>query len=382
MQEIGIIMNGVTGRMGTNQHLIRSVLALREDGGVELPGGERVVPDPMLVGRNERKLRELSDAHDVDRWAVDPDLETCLDGDDEIYFDSQITPRRPDALRKAIDAGKHVYCEKPLARDLDTALELASAAKESDIKHGIVQDKLWLPGLMKLQRLIEQDFFGDILSVRVEFGYWVFTGHVQSAQRPSWNYRAEDGGGIIDDMFSHWSYVLENLFGSVESVRCLGKTHVSERVDENGEPYEATADDAAYAIMELEDDIVAQLNSSWTVRVKRDDLLEIKVDGTAGSAVAGLRECETQHHSNTPKPEWNPDTPTEHDFHDDWESVPDNRVFENAFKAQWADYIRHVVAGEPFPWDLLEGAKGVQLTEASHRSWQEGRRVDVGDLPV
>ena len=382
MQEIGIIMNGVTGRMGTNQHLIRSILALREDGGVELPGGERVVPDPMLVGRNERKLRELSDAHDVDRWAVDPDLETCLDGDDEIYFDSQITPRRPDALRKAIDAGKHVYCEKPLARDLDTALELASAAKESDIKHGIVQDKLWLPGLMKLQRLIEQDFFGDILSVRVEFGYWVFTGHVQPAQRPSWNYRAEDGGGIIDDMFSHWSYVLENLFGSVESVRCLGKTHVSERVDENGEPYEATADDAAYAIMELEDDIVAQLNSSCTVRVKRDDLLEIKVDGTAGSAVAGLRECETQHHSNTPKPEWNPDTPTEHDFHDDWESVPDNRVFENAFKAQWADYIRHVVAGEPFPWDLLEGAKGVQLTEASHRSWQEGRRVDVGDLTI
>ena len=382
MQEIGIIMNGVTGRMGTNQHLIRSILALREDGGVELPSGERVVPDPMLVGRNERKLRELSDAHDVDRWAVDPDLETCLDGDDEIYFDSQITPRRPDALRKAIDAGKHVYCEKPLARDLDTALELASAAKESDIRHGIVQDKLWLPGLMKLQRLIEQDFFGDILSVRVEFGYWVFTGHVQPAQRPSWNYRAEDGGGIIDDMFSHWSYVLENLFGIVESVRCLGKTHVSERVDENGEPYEATADDAAYAIMELEDDIVAQLNSSWTVRVKRDDLLEIKVDGTAGSAVAGLRECETQHHSNTPKPEWNPDTPTEHDFHDDWESVPDNRVFENAFKAQWADYIRHVVAGEPFPWDLLEGAKGVQLTEASHRSWQEGRRVDVGDLPV
>jgi predicted dehydrogenase len=382
MQEIGIIMNGVTGRMGTNQHLIRSVLALREDGGVELPSGERVVPDPMLVGRNERKLRELSDAHDVDRWAVDPDLETCLDGDDEIYFDSQITPRRPDALRKAIDAGKHVYCEKPLARDLDTALELASAAKESDIRHGIVQDKLWLPGLMKLDRLVDQGFFGEILSVRIEFGYWVFTGHVQPAQRPSWNYRAEDGGGIIDDMFSHWSYVLENLFGSVESVRCLGKTHVSERVDENGEPYEATADDAAYAIMELEDDIVAQLNSSWTVRVKRDDLLEIKVDGTAGSAVAGLRECETQHHSNTPKPEWNPDTPTEHDFHDDWESVPDNRVFENAFKAQWADYIRHVVAGEPFPWDLLEGAKGVQLTEASHRSWQEGRRVDVGDLTV
>lgn len=382
MQELGIIMNGVTGRMGTNQHLIRSLLALREEGGVELPSGERVVPDPLLVGRNERKLRALSEEHDVDRWIADPDLDSCLEGDDEIYFDSQVTPRRPGALLKAIEAGKDVYCEKPLANDLDTALEVTRAAEESGVKHGIVQDKLWLPGLMKLQRLIDQEFFGEILSVRVEFGYWVFSGEVQPAQRPSWNYRAEDGGGIIDDMFSHWSYVLENLFGRVESVTCLGKTHIPTRVDEEGEEYEATAEDAAYAVMELENDIVAQLNSSWTVRVKRDDLLEIQVDGTDGSAVAGLRECKTQHHSNTPKPVWNPDTPTEHDFHDDWEPVPDNQVFENAFKQQWAQFIRHVVADEPFPWDFSEGAKGVQLTEASHRAWDERRQVAVDDLEV
>ncbi|QLG28820.1 Gfo/Idh/MocA family oxidoreductase [Halorarum halophilum] len=382
MQELGIIMNGVTGRMGTNQHLIRSLLALREEGGVELPSGERVVPDPLLVGRNERKLKALSDEHDVDRWVADPDLDSCLEGDDEIYFDSQVTPRRPGALLKAIEAGKDVYCEKPLANDLDTALEVTRAAEESGVKHGIVQDKLWLPGLMKLQRLIDQDYFGEVLSVRVEFGYWVFSGEVQPAQRPSWNYRAEDGGGIIDDMFSHWSYVLENLFGRVESVMCLGKTHIPTRVDEEGEEYDATAEDAAYAIMELENDVVAQLNSSWTVRVKRDDLLEIQVDGTDGSAVAGLRECKTQHHSNTPKPVWNPDTPTEHEFHEDWEPVPDNRVFENAFKQQWAQFIRHVVADEPFPWDFSEGAKGVQLTEASHRAWDERRQVDVDDLEV
>ena len=382
MREIGIIMNGVTGRMGTNQHLVRSVLALREDGGVELPGGERVLPDPLLVGRSERKLRALGEAHDVDRWTVDPDLETCLDGDEEIYFDSQITPRRPAALLKAIEAGKDVYCEKPLGTDLDTALEVARAAERSGVKHGIVQDKLWLPGIMKLDRLLDQGFFGDVLSVRVEFGYWVFAGHGQPAQRPSWNYRAEDGGGIIDDMFSHWSYVLENLFGRVESVQCLGKTHVPRRVDEDGEEYAATAEDAAYAIMELEDDIVAQLNSSWTTRVKRDDLLEIQVDGTAGSAVAGLRECKTQHHANTPKPEWNPDTPTDHDFHDDWETVPDNREFDNAFKQQWARFIRHVVADKPFPWDLFAGVKGIQLTEASHRAREAGRRVTVDELPV
>ncbi|WP_049903785.1 Gfo/Idh/MocA family protein [Halococcus agarilyticus] len=382
MQEIGIIMNGVTGRMGTNQHLIRSILALRDEGGVELPSGEHVIPEPMLVGRDERKLRALSEEHGVDRWTADPDLESCLDGDDEIYFDSQITPRRPDALRRAIEAGKDVYCEKPLAMDLDRALEVTRVAERSGVKHGIVQDKLWLPGLMKLDRLIDQGFFGDILSVRIEFGYWVFSGHGQPAQRPSWNYRAEDGGGIIDDMFSHWSYVLESLFGRVESVTCLGRTHIPNRVDENGDEYEATADDAAYAIMELEGDTVAQLNSSWTTRVKRDDLLEIQVDGTEGSAVAGLRECTTQHRANTPKPEWNPDQPTEHDFHEDWERVPDNREFENAFKQQWAEFIRYVVADEPFPWDFRAGAKGVQLTEASHRSWDEKRRVTVDELRI
>lgn len=382
MQEIGIIMNGVTGRMGRNQHLIRSILALRDEGGVELPTGEHIMPDPLLVGRNERKLRALSEEHDIDRWTVDPDLESCLDGDDDLYFDSQITPRRPEAVLKAINANKNVYCEKPLATDLDTALEVARTAERSHVKHGIVQDKLWLPGLMKLKRLIDQGYFGDILSVRVEFGYWVFTGKLQPAQRPSWNYRSEDGGGIIDDMFSHWSYVLEELFGEIRTVSCLGKNHIPERVDEDGETYKATAEDAAYAIMELEDDIVAQLNSSWTVRVNRDDLLEIQVDGTEGSAVAGLRECKTQHHANTPKPEWNPDTPTEHDFYEDWESVPDNQVFENAFKQQWAEYIRHIVADEPFPWDFRSGVKGVQLTEASHRSWKEGQRVTVDELRV
>ena len=382
MREVGIIMNGVTGRMGTNQHLIRSILSIREDGGVELPGGEYAMPKPVLVGRNERKLAALADEHDVDRWVADPDLETCLDGDEEIYFDSQITPRRPEALLKAIEAGKDIYCEKPLALDLETALEVTRAAKNAGVKKGIVQDKLWLPGLMKLQQLIDQGFFGDILSVRVEFGYWVFTGHVQPAQRPSWNYRKEDGGGIIDDMFSHWSYVLENLLGQVESVYCLGRTHIPERVDEDGEPYEATADDAAYAILELEDDVVAQINSSWTVRVKRDDLLTIQVDGTDGSAVAGLRGCETQAHANTPKPEWNPDTPTEHDFHEDWTEVPNNREFENAFKKQWQKFIRHVAADEPFPWDFRSGVRGVQLTEASHQSWEDQQRVTVGELPL
>lgn len=368
--------------MGTNQHLIRSILALREEGGVVLPDGERVVPDPMLIGRNERKLRSLADEHDVDRWMADPDLETCLEGDDEIYFDSQTTSRRSDALRKAIQAGKHVYCEKPLASDLEAALAVTRAAERSGVKHGIVHDKIWLPGIQKIARLIDQDFFGDVLSVRIEFGYWVFTGHHQSVQRPSWNYRKEDGGGIIDDMFAHWNYLLEHLFGDVQSVYCLGKTHVPRRIDENGVEYDATAEDAAYGVLEVEGDVVAQINSSWTVRVNRDDLFEIQIDGTNGSAVAGLHECKTQHVSNTPKPAWNPDQPNEHDFYDDWTPVPANTTFENAFKSQWEQFIRHVVADEPFPWDFTSGARGVQLTELCHQSWRQGKQVEVPELEI
>jgi predicted dehydrogenase len=380
MKEVGIIMNGVTGRMGTNQHLIRSIKSIQDDGGVKLDSGEYAYPVPHLVGRDERKLRRLADEYDVDEWTADPDLETCLDGPEAIYFDSQITPRRPDALLKAIEAGKDVYCEKPLATSLERAYEVTRAAEAMDVKHGIVQDKLWLPGLQKLDRLIEQGFFGDILSVRVEFGYWVFPGHIESGQRPSWNYRAEEGGGIIDDMFSHWSYVLEHLFGSVESIYCLGKTHINERVDESGEVYKATADDAAYAILELENDVVAQINSSWTVRVNRDDLLEITVDGTDGSAVAGLRDCKVQGRATTPKPVWDPDSPKTHDFHEDWSPVPDNGTFENAFKQQWKLFIRHVLQDDPFPWNFEEGRNGLQLTEAAHRSWDRGERMEVDDL--
>jgi predicted dehydrogenase len=380
MDEIGIIMNGVTGRMGTNQHLIRSILAIREEGGVELPSGERVMPDPVLVGRNERKLRNLSEEHGVDRWTADPDLESCLDGDEEIYFDSQITPRRPEALKKAIEAGKDIYCEKPLALDLATARDVVDTAEESGVKHGIVQDKLWLPGLLKLQRLIDQGFFGEILSVQIDFGYWVFEGDWQAAQRPSWNYRKAEGGGIILDMLCHWRYVLDNLFGDVQRVFCLGANHIPERVDERGERYAADADDAAYAIFELAGGIVAQINSSWCTRVRRDDLLTVQVDGTHGSAVAGLRDCWVQSISETPRPVWNPDQPQPVDLWGHWQKVPNTTEYDNAFKAQWERFLRHVKLDEPFPGTLREGAKGVQMAEAGMQSWRDRQWVELEPL--
>ncbi|TDL66342.1 Gfo/Idh/MocA family oxidoreductase [Rhodococcus qingshengii] len=381
VKNVGIIMNGVTGRMGTNQHLIRSIVAIREQGGVALANGDFIMPDPILVGRNEDKLKSLAEKHNVQRWSTD--LEGCLaDPHNVIYFDSQTTVRRAAAIRKAIEAGKHIYCEKPTATSLEESLELAQLAYEAGVKNGVVQDKLFLPGLLKLKRLVDSEFFGKILSVRMEFGYWVFEGDWQAGQRPSWNYRKEDGGGMIVDMFAHWRYVLDNLFGNVKSVSCLGATHIPKRVDENGNPYVCTADDAAYATFELEGDIIAQVNSSWSVRVNREDLLTIQVDGTEGSAVAGLRDCKIQHRVNTPKPVWNPDIENPFDFKEQWQDVPDNQLFDNGFKIQWELFLKHVVEDEPFVWDLLEGAKGTQLSELGIRSWEERRWIDVPELSL
>jgi predicted dehydrogenase len=378
---LGIIMNGVTGRMGTNQHLVRSIAAIREQGGVLLGNGDRVMPDPVLVGRNADKLAALAKANGIER--IETDLDRALrNASDTVFFDAATTQMRPGLLRHAIAAGKHVYCEKPTATTLDEALDVARAAERAGVKNGAVQDKLFLPGLMKLRMLRDAGFFGRMLSVRGEFGYWVFEGDLTPAQRPSWNYRAQDGGGIILDMMCHWRYVLDNVVARVKSVSCIGATHIPKRWDESGRPYEANADDAAYATLELEGGIVATINMSWCVRVRRDDLATFQVDGTLGSAVAGLQQCRSQARVNTPKPVWNPDVPQAIDFYEGWQLVPDTIAYDNGFKVQWEHFIRHVVEDAPFPWTLREGAKGVQLVECARQSSKERRWVDVPDLPA
>ncbi|MFI7633457.1 Gfo/Idh/MocA family protein [Nonomuraea sp. NPDC049400] len=379
VRTIGVVMNGVTGRMGYRQHLVRSVLAINEQGGVTLSDGSRVKLKPVLVGRNAEKLADIAAKHGIADYTTELDS-ALADDDNLIYFDAQVTSARVKAVLKAIEAGKHIYAEKPTAESTQEAVALAEAATAKGVKNGVVQDKLFLPGLLKLKRLIDGGFFGRILSVRGEFGYWVFEGDWQEAQRPSWNYRAEDGGGIVLDMFPHWHYVMENLFGRVQSVYARAVTHVPSRVDEQGNTYQATADDAAYGIFELEGGIVAQINSSWTVRVNRDELVEFQVDGTHGSAVAGLRNCRVQHRSATPKPVWNPDLPATARFRDGWQEVPDNAEFDNGFKVQWEAFVRHVLEDAPFPNDFASGARGVQLAELGLRSNAEGRRIEVPQL--
>jgi predicted dehydrogenase len=371
-------MNGVTGRMGTNQHLLRSICAIRDHGGV-ISSGERIMPDPILVGRNPDRLKALCAHTNVEKCSTD--VEAVLsDSDYSVYFDAQTTGRRYRAVRAAIAAGKHIYCEKPVAETSGEGLDLYRRATEAGLKNGVVQNGLWLPGMLKLKRLVDTGFFGRILSVRGEFGYFVFPGHTVPPQRPSWNYRKDDGGGIILDMFCHFSYVLENLFGEVEAVMCTATTHIPERVAESGHPYEATAEDAAYAMFELEGGTVAQINASWCTRVRRDDLLTLHVDGTDGSAVAGLRRCWTQHSGTTPRIVWNPDIESPAVYTSDWAEVPATQEYDNAFKAQWELFLKHVAMDRPFRWNLLEGAKNVQLAEKATESWQQRAWVEVPEL--
>jgi predicted dehydrogenase len=378
---VGIIMNGVTGRMGTNQHLMRSLAAICENGGLPVGDSDVIMPALVLVGRNALKLEKLADLPGVKRCSTD--LDACLaDPVNSVYFDAQSTRLRATSVKQAIAAGKHIYCEKPTATDTLTALELYRQCQRAGLKNGVVQDKLWLPGLIKLKRLIENDFFGRIIAIRGEFGYWVFEGHSIEAQRPSWNYRKEEQGGIILDMMPHFRYILDNLFGPVQAVSCMGATHIPERVDENRNTYECNVEDSAYLTLELAGNIIARLNCSWATRVRRDDLLTLHVDGTHGSAVAGLRECYTQHYGNTPRPVWNPDIEQSISFFDQWARIPEQEDYDNAFKAQWILFLRHLVLDEPFPWDFREGAKGVQLAELATLSWKERRWVSIPTLDV
>ena len=377
---VGVVVEGATGRLGTTQHL-RSLMAIRSEGGLPLANGDRLVPEPVLLGRNPARLSALAAANGGLRWSIDGD--TCLaDPDIAIYFDASATGGRPARVGTALDAGKHVYVEKPLAETLADAMDLARRAERAGLKNGVVQDKLFLPGLTKLRKLYEADFFGRVLSVRLDFGWWVFDGTPYPAQRPSWNYRKATGGGLILDMFAHWRYIFDRLLGEIKAVSCRHITALPERCDETGNPYRVDVEDTAFAIFELAGGVPAQVGSSWASRVKRDDLLQIQVDGTRGSAVGGLHRCFVQPLIATPKPFFDPERPQPMVFNEQWQEMPDVEPVRNGYRAGWELFLRHVAEDAPFPSPFLEGAKSVQLAEACYQSHRERRWIDLPALTL
>ncbi|MDB5516285.1 MAG: putative dehydrogenase [Tardiphaga sp.] len=377
-KSIRILMDGVTGRLGQNQHLIRSLLAIRNEGGLVLANGDRLVPEPVLLGRNAEKLATLASAHGGLAWSTDV-AASLADPAVKIYFDAALTAGRVGRAKRAIAAGKHIYLEKPVADSLDDALDLYRAAKAAGVKHGVVQDKVFLPGFHKLRKVRDAGFFGRILSVRLEFGWWVFDGELYPSQRSSWNYKKREGGGLILDMFPHWRYILEDLVGNIEAVSCRKTTQVPKRRDERGDPYDVDVEDEVFATLQIEGGILAQIDCSWASRVKRDDMLTMKIDGTLGSAVTTLHRCFIQPLAGTPKPVWSVDVLQATDFNAQWQEVPDVDVNKNSYRCGWELFLKHVVDGTPFPSPLLAGAKGVQLAEACYRSDAERRWID---LPV
>jgi predicted dehydrogenase len=376
-RRLGIVFNGATGELAGRQHL-PALLALRREGGLLLSNGDRVIPDPILVGRSAERLERVSRETGLERWTTDLDAALASPGD-TLFFDAAASGPRFSTVQRAIAAGKHIYCEKPIAGDLEQALALVAAAKKAGVKNGTVQDKLFLPGFAALQNIRRSGFFGRILEVRIEMGRWVFDGDVHPGQRPSWNYRKKDGGGLILDMFPHWRYMLDHLAGQVTGVNATTRTHIPRRRDESGRPYEVDVEDSVFAHVELEGGVIASVNNSWCTRVRREVSIQVQIDGTKGSAVAGPFDCWTQSEAQTPTTPIAAALPTAANFFDDWTRVPTTAAV-NSYRAGWELFIRHIEEDAPFPYPLLEGAKGLQLAELAYRSSRERRWIAVPSL--
>ena len=374
-----VAMDGVTGRLGTNQHLIRSVLAIRKDGGLALRNGDRLIPEPVLLGRNPDKLAGLAAAHGGLAWSADA-AATLADTSIDIYFDTSATGGRVERALRAIAAGKHIYLEKPIADSAQAAMAIVRAAQTAGVKAASVQDKVYLPGFHKLHKVRDSGFFGRILSARLDSGWWVFDGELHPAQRSSWNYRRQDGGGLVLDMYPHWRYLLTSLIGPIKAVSCRKVTQIPRRIDEAGQPYDVDVEDEVFATFEFESGAFAQVTSSWATRVKRDDLIQIQIDGTLGSALAGGHKCFVQSLAATPKPTWNVEAPQAMDFDTQWQEVPDIEPLRNSYRQGWEQFLRHVTEGDPLRSPMLEGAKDVQLTELCYQSDRERRWIDVPAL--
>jgi predicted dehydrogenase len=373
---IGIIINGATGRIGSTQHLHNALVPIRREGGLPV-GDERIVPRLLLVGRDAERLAATAKAHDVAEWSTDLDA-ALANRDFGIFFDAAATHQRAAVLEKAVLAGKHIYCEKPVATSVAQGLELLDAAQARGLKAAVVEDKVYLPGLQKLAHLAETGFFGRVVNFRLEFGWWVFDGVDVACQRPSWNYRRASGGGLILDMVPHWRYIVEEIVGPIARVVSAAWTATPERVDERGARYRVDVEDSCAVLVALASGACGTILSSWATRVRRDDLLTLQVDGTHGSAIAGLHLCWTQTAGETPRiAHFNVKEDIGADYRAGWREVPAAGPYQNPYRIGWEQFLRHVVAGTPLRATFAAGIRALALAEACARSMKEERWVTL-----
>jgi predicted dehydrogenase len=375
--DVGIIINGATGRIGSTQHIANALAPIRAEGGLPA-GSDLIIPRLLLAGRDNERLSGIAKAYGIDDWTTDLDG-ALANPNYAVFFDAAATRQRVATLTKAIEAGKHIYTEKPVAPTAAEGRALLRAAQARGLKTGAVEDKINLPGFQKLAALAAAGFFGRVTGFRLDFGWWVFDGAERESQRPSWNYQKRGGGGLTLDMYPHWRYLIENILGPIKKVITSATTALPTRIDETGQPFAVDVDDSSMTLAELASGATGAIICSWATRVRRDDLLTLQIDGTGGSALAGLHRCWIQYAADTPMiRRFNPDVDIAADYRGGWQEVPGADKHTNPYRVGWEHYLRHLVTGTPLVSDLSAGIRDVQLAEACYRSIVEEKWIEVG----
>jgi predicted dehydrogenase len=370
--KVPVFVRSATGRMTRRQHLERSLAAIVADGGLEIPGGDCIMPEPFLLGRREETLAPLATELG---YPYSTDVESALGGAPAgaVYFEGSPTKLHHQGISRALDSRMHIYTEKPLTLGVEESLDLVRQVRQRGVCGGVVQDKRYLNGPAQLNHLIQQGLIGQPYHVSLDFGYLV---HPDDGTRPDWNSDVAEGGGIILDMVSHWDYLLKHMVGQPRRVNAHSGLHIKQRT-RNGQPVPATAEDSVYATFEAGsgvagEPVICTTASSWCRRPRKRGLLEIRVQGTLGAAEAYLDRCYFISNDRTPAISWDPDAASREDFLEGWERYEEALVPENAFRHQWELFLRHIVTGSANPASLLDGAQGVETATRTLASAQAG----------
>ena len=279
-----------------------------------------------------------------------------------ILFDAAATKQRVSTLTKAIAAGKHIYSEKPVALSVADGMALLTAARARNLKHGAVEDKIFLPGLQKLSAARRAEILRPRHRLSPRFRL-VGVRRIR-AQKPA----AKLELPAKRCRRSHHGYVsaLALRRSKAFSARSVGLWHatataIPQRADESGTRYDVDVDDTSLTLAELENGAVGTIACSWATRVRRDDLLTFQIDGTSGSAVAGLHRCWAQSAGDTPEVRHiNPMVDIGFDYRRDWKEVPGLAAYANPYRVGWDRFLKHIVTGEPLASDLSAGIRDVQ----------------------